>query len=218
MQHNVSRMLQLSILLFLLFPLNAKDIFLTQQSIRNIEKRYGATAKKRALALQKIMLTLKNSSERDKLLQINRFFNQMRYSTDRKLWGQKDYWATRVEFLGKGAGDCEDYVISKYFTLKQLGISTKKLYFTYVKALKYKEAHMVLTYFKTPRSIPLVLDSINPKILPATSRKDLVPVYSFNGDALFLAKQTGLGQIVPSGNKRNKKWLRLIDKIKREGL
>lgn len=218
MRHKTLNAFFISILLFSLFSLNAQDIFITKKTIQKIKAKYGEKASKRAVALQKLMLLTKNGSERDKLLKINRFFNQMRYITDRKLWKQKDYWATRVEFLGKGAGDCEDYVISKYFTLKQLGISTKKLYFTYVKAIKYKEAHMVLTYFKTPRSIPLVLDSINPKILPATSRKDLVPVYSFNGDALFLAKQTGLGQIVPSGNRKNKKWLRLVDKIKKEGL
>lgn len=218
MQTILQRMLTFYILFFLIFSLNAKERFISNTSIKKIEKRYGQSAKKRATALQKLMASLVNKPEREKIRKVNDFFNRMRYATDYNLWGVKDYWATRVEFLGKGAGDCEDYVIAKYFTLKQLGVSTKKLYFTYVKAIKLRQAHMVLTYFKTPKSIPLVLDNINYKILPATSRKDLVPVYSFNGDSLFLAKQTGLGQIVPSGNQRNKKWLRLIDKIKREGL
>jgi predicted transglutaminase-like cysteine proteinase len=120
-----------------------------------------------------------------------------------------------MEFLGRDKGDCEDYVIAKYFTLKQLGVDTKKLYLTYVKLVKYKQAHMVLTYFKKPRSIPLVLDNFNKKILPATKRRDLKPVYSFNGDSLFLAKQVGLGKSVPSAFKKNKKWLKLIDDVKR---
>ena len=142
----------------------------------------------------------------------------MHFVSDEALWKQKDYWATRMEFIGKGAGDCEDFVIAKYFTLKQLGVPTTKLFFTYVKAVKFQQAHMVLTYYETPKSIPLVLDNINFKILPATKRNDLIPVYSFNGDALYLAKQQGLGEIVPSGMQKNKKWFELVDKIRREEL
>jgi hypothetical protein len=74
---------------------------------------------------------------------------------------------------------------------------------------------MVLTYFKTPKSIPLVLDNYNKRILPATKRRDLIPIYSFNGESLYLAKQQGLGQKVPSGNRKNKKWLKLLDDIRR---
>ncbi len=199
------------------FPLNARD-YISNSTVTKIRKLYGDRASLRAKALNKLMISLSKESERKKVYKVQSFFNQMTYVRDIKLWGVKDYWQTRMEFLGKGAGDCEDYVIAKYFTLKQLGIPTKKLYFTYVKSLKYNEAHMVLTYFKTPRSIPLVLDSLTNTIVPATSRKDLVPIYSFNGDALFLAKQTGLGQSVPSGNKKNRKWLKLVDRIKREGL
>lgn len=201
----------------LLISLSAKD-FISNSIISRIQKIYGEKAKLRAVALDGLMVSLANSDELVKIKKVNSFFNQMTYVTDMKLWGKRDYWQTRVEFLGKGAGDCEDYVIAKYFTLRQLGVPTNKLYFTYVKALKYGQAHMVLTYYKTPRSVPLVLDSLMNDIKPATLRKDLVPVYSFNGDALFLAKQTGLGQVVPSGNKKNRKWLRLIDRITKEGL
>jgi predicted transglutaminase-like cysteine proteinase len=161
------------------------------------------------------MKKLEGQSEIKKIVEVNKFFNRVRYQTDIKNWGEKDYWATRMEFLGRDKGDCEDYVIAKYFTLKQLGVDTKKLYLTYVKLVKYKQAHMVLTYFKKPRSIPLVLDNFNKKILPATKRRDLKPVYSFNGDSLFLAKQVGLGKSVPSAFKKNKKWLKLIDDVKR---
>ena len=53
--------------------------------------------------------------------------------SDEKLWGQSDYWASRMESIGQNAGDCEDYVIAKFFTLIDLGIPQEKLYFTYVK-------------------------------------------------------------------------------------
>ncbi|KEA46158.1 hypothetical protein CR66_02815 [Campylobacter mucosalis] len=197
--------------------LYAKD-YISSSVVSRLEKVYGDSARRRAVALNTLMNSIQSVSEREKLTKVNDFFNALRWADDMQVWGQKDYWATRTEFLGKGAGDCEDYVTAKYFTLKQLGVSTDKLYFTYVKAIKYNQAHMVLSYYETPKSIPLVLDNINGNIKPATQRSDLVPVYSFNGDSLFLAKQEGLGQVVPGGNKKNPKWLELIDKMQKEGL
>lgn len=195
------------------------DSFTISQKIKtDVKKRYGKFAVNRINALLKMMNKHRNSDEYEKVKAVNRFFNMVPYKSDMKVWGQKDYWATRIEFLGKDRGDCEDYALAKYFTLKQMGVSTKKMYLTYAKSLRYKVAHMVLTYFKTPGSIPLVLGNYNKKILLATQRKDLVPIYSFNGDKLFISKQTGLGQYVPSGMKRNKKWNKFIIKARREEL
>jgi hypothetical protein len=41
-------------------------------------------------------------------------------------------------------------------------------------------AHMVLGYYETPAAEPLVLDSLLDNIMPASQRKDLTPVFSFN--------------------------------------
>lgn len=203
---------------FFLFFLFAENEFIKASTYEKIAKIYGENAKKRVMGLNKLMVSLQNSSEQEKLLKVNDYFNLLTWKEDQDVWGKKDYWATRMEFLGKGAGDCEDFVTAKYFTLKQLGISTEKLYFTYVKAVEYNQAHMVLSYYDTPKSIPLILDNINPKIRVATQRKDLVPVYSFNGDSLFLSKQEGLGQAIPGGNKKqNPKWLNLVDRMKEDG-
>lgn len=203
---------------FFLFILFAENEFIKASTYEKIGKIYGENAKKRVVGLNKLMVSLKDLSEQEKLLKVNDYFNQLTWKDDQEVWGKKDYWATRMEFLGKGAGDCEDFVTAKYFTLKQLGVSTEKLYFTYVKAVEYNQAHMVLSYYDTPKSIPLILDNINPKIRIATQRKDLIPVYSFNGDSLFLSKQEGLGQAVPGGNKKqNPKWLNLVDRMKEDG-
>lgn len=205
--------------LLLFLTLYGVDDYIKSSTINQLQKRYGDSAKRRAVALNALMLSLKDATEQEKLVKVNNFFNSLRWADDMQVWGKKDYWATRMEFLGKGAGDCEDYVTAKYFTLKQLGVSTKKLYFTYVKAINYNQAHMVLSYYETPKSIPLVLDNIIGNIKIATQRKDLVPVYSFNGDSLYLAKQEGLGQVVPGGNKKqNPKWIELIDRMQKEGL
>lgn len=212
------RKIFLILISLIIFTLGSNQDFFTPETFKRVDAKYGDQARRRVESLNTLMISIKSSSEAEKLEKVNAFFNQMQFVSDQILWGQKDYWATRMEFMGKGAGDCEDFVIAKYFTLKQLGISSEKLFFTYVKAIKFQQAHMVLTYFETPTSVPIVLDNINFKILPATQRGDLIPVYSFNGDALYLAKQQGLGQIVPSSAGKNKKWLELVDKIKKEGL
>jgi predicted transglutaminase-like cysteine proteinase len=191
------------------------DFFIDKQTIKKVEEKYGLFAKRRVEALIKLMNSLKNQTEKEKLIRVNQFFNQVKYQSDIKTWGIKDYWATRMEFLGKDRGDCEDYATAKYFTLKQLGVPTSKMYLSYVKATKQKIAHMVLTYFETKKSIPLVLDNYDKRILPATKRPDLIPIYSFNGDSLYLAKQQGLGKKVPSGLTKNKKWTKLLQDIKR---
>jgi predicted transglutaminase-like cysteine proteinase len=197
------------------FQANNDDFFIDKETINKVEKKYGKFAKNRVLALIKLMNSLKNADDIEKLLKVNNFFNQVTYKSDMSVWGVKDYWATRMEFLGKDKGDCEDYATAKYFTLKQLGVPTSKMYLSYVKATKQKIAHMVLTYFETKQSIPLVLDNYNKRILPATKRPDLIPIYSFNGDSLYLAKQKGLGKEVPSGLAKNKKWTKLLQDIKR---
>lgn len=212
------RRIYLALILFVIFGNSANQDFFAPELLKKMEVKYGIQARQRLDALNALLININQVSETEKLEKVNLFFNQMQFISDEKLWGQKDYWATRMEFVGKGAGDCEDFVIAKFFTLKQLGVSTDKLFFTYVKAVKLQQAHMVLTYFEKPNSVPLVLDNINFKILKATQRSDLIPVYSFNGDALYLAKQQGLGQVVPSGVQKNTKWLELADKMRSEGL
>ena len=78
--------------------------------------------------------------------QVNGIFNQVPYRTDQQHWGAEDYWATPTEMLGSFGGDCEDYSISKYLSLKEIGVPVEKLRITYVRALKLGESHMVLAY------------------------------------------------------------------------
>ncbi|NUU64830.1 transglutaminase-like cysteine peptidase [Enterobacteriaceae bacterium BIT-l23] len=157
-----------------------------------------------------------NGDVQGALNRVNRFFNsRMAFRNDRVVWGQQDYWATPVEFLRKGAGDCEDYAIAKYFSLRKMGIPASQLRITYVKALRLNQAHMVLTWYQTPDAIPLVLDNLNGTILPATQRPDLLPVYSFNGAGLWLPKADGSRQVGDS--KRLSRWQDLLTRMRAEG-
>ncbi len=205
----------LSLLLILITTTFAQEPYVDKQLEERIVKKYNIFAKKRFFYQQKMLDSVKDANDLEKLKAVNEFFNGVKYASDMKVYNRRDYWATPWEFLGKDRGDCEDYVISKYFALRYLGIGSKKLFFTYVKSTKFKAAHMVLTYFKTPRSEPLILDNNNHKIFPASKRKDLIPVYNFNGESLYRASRTGTGKKIKN-KKSHKKWDELKLNMKRK--
>lgn len=183
---------------------------ITDPQIGKLAQQFGQTAKSRLTDGRTLVTTPKNKAlqqEREKLELVNDFMNRTPFLSDVQHWGKEDYWATPVEFLSTNGGDCEDFSIAKYFALRSLGVPDEKLRITYVKEIVvYNEAHMVLAYFPAPDAEPLVLDNINKSIRPASTRTDLVPVYSFNGSGLWLAKdQTGRGQSV-GGSDRIGHW------------
>ncbi|MDX8130106.1 transglutaminase-like cysteine peptidase [Methylomonas sp. OY6] len=187
----------------------AASLLIDQSLLDRVEKKYGAAAKQRFVDWQSLIENGKSWPEAEKLERVNNFFNgNVEFVDDIILWQKTDYWAAPTEFLAKGAGDCEDYSIAKYFTLVEMGVDESKLRITYVKALELNQAHMVLTYFDSPRAVPLVLDNLKPSIVPATQRIDLQPVYSFNGTGLWLAKSKGSGQHV-GGSDRLSMWTEL---------
>lgn len=192
----------------------ADSIRLSKAEIEKLGQKYGELPKKRIQAWQNLLTELAPLDEQTKLFRVNNFFNQVRFIDDIKHWGKKDYWATPVEFLISNGGDCEDFSIAKYYTLKELGVPIEKMNIAYVKALTYNQAHMVLTYYKTPKSIPLVLDNINKNILPANKRPDLAHVYSFNGDNLWLSKMGRRTTLVGTSD-RLKPWVRLQSRVEK---
>ncbi|AVO56531.1 cysteine protease LapG [Pseudomonas chlororaphis] len=187
------------------------------QISRRATALYGplGEGQKRIDAWQQLLATQNQASEMEQLKVVNLFFNKnMRYVEDIDLWRQVDYWETPVEALWKGAGDCEDYAIAKYFSLRHLGVSSDKLRITYVKALRQNRAHMVLTYYSSPEAMPLVLDSLIDAIQPASQRTDLLPVYSFNAEGLWLP---GKGNKKVGDTKRLSRWQDVLKKMQAEG-
>lgn len=150
-----------------------------------------------------------NGSDIQKLTSVNDFVNQFNFVDDIEHWKKQDYWATPLQTLVTQGGDCEDFSIAKYFTLSAMGMSEDKLRLTYVKALTINKAHMVVSYFEQPNTEPLVLDNLNPIIMPASQRQDLIPVYSFNGHGLWLAKREQSEQYVDDAQ-RISLWQQLI--------
>lgn len=203
----IKRFMLFMLMLFLLFGVGESKVVFTlpQKLLSEVENEYGEYAKRRLVAWQNLIQEGGGLTEQEKLTRVNNFFNRIQFVDDIVHWKKKDYWATPVELLATNGGDCEDFSLAKYFTLKALGVAESKLNLTYVKAVRYNQAHMVVTYYEQPDSVPLILDNLVPEILPATKRKDLVPVYSFNGSGLWLAKSRGKGQKVGSSEKL-KRW------------
>lgn len=213
---NLTIIILFSLLVLLAPSQQNAESFADEQMLLRLNEQYSKQAKQRAILLNNLLNKLSKEEVSIQLKEVNRFFNQFQYKSDMKLWGQKDYWATPEEFIGVNSGDCEDYVVAKYFALRSLGVPDERLYLTYVKAVRQNVAHMVLSYFATPKSIPLILDNYNQRILPANKRRDLLPVYSFNAKSLFLTNASaGLGRALPTDKIKNNKWQKLLANIKR---
>ena len=145
---------------------------------------------------------------------VNSFFNRVPSAADLEIWGVEDYWATPAETLSINGGDCEDYAIAKYITLKELGVPITKLRLVYAKTWWSRDAHLVLAYYSDPRADPLILDNLQGSIQPAAERPDLIPVFTFNDEDLFLPqKDASVLKVSPLSNRR---WREVIEKLQRE--
>ncbi|WP_442864413.1 transglutaminase-like cysteine peptidase [Alteromonas sp. PRIM-21] len=195
-------------------PIAQQKTVFTPQVYARIDSVYGSEAKEDVAKWRQLVAELQSEDLDEKLYQINRFFNRFDFVDDLVHWQQKDYWATPIEFISTGAGDCEDYTIAKYFSLIELGVPEQQLRLMYVTALELRQPHMVLAYYETPTSIPLVLDNINRRILPANKRRDLSPIYSFNGNGLWAAKAMGTGRKL-RGSGPMKMWDDMVERLDR---
>ena len=190
----------------------SEDLF-TQDFFNQIEQRYGTKRLNDFNDWQETIDEGITASEYNKLQLANQFANRrIRFTSDSEHWRKGDYWATPIESLGTKGGDCEDFAIFKYFTLKAMGVDESKMRLMYVRALVIDEPHMVLIYFENPKAMPLVLDNLKTRILPANQRRDLKPIYSFNGQGLWLAKAQGLGTNKPTSS-GTKNWTDLVNRI-----
>lgn len=193
----------------------ADELTPSMQILRKVEQDYGNYARQRVLIWYQLINGYNDVRALEKLELVNNFFNQLAFVNDSELWGQEDYWATPLQMISSNGGDCEDYSIAKYFTLRKMGIPEERMRLTYVKALQLNQAHMVLTYFPTPDSEPLILDNLVTDIRLSSERTDLVAVYSFNGNGLWLAKKKGADERV-GRSERLSRWREVIARINDE--
>ena len=176
----------------------------------------GADASLRVRAWRELVAAATSLTEAERLRVVNDFFNAMPFISDAEHWGTKDFWATPEELLRRNGGDCEDFTIAKYLTLREMGVADGKLRLLCVKALRLDQSHMVLTYRSDPDGALLILDNLESNILLAMQRADLLPVYSFNGESLWLnSGLSDVGQLV-GGSERIAPWRDLLRRMSLE--
>lgn len=162
----------------ILFATTLKDLNITDDDFLKI-----LHSSKKNIILDRIndLILLKKSLKNvddnfTKLNAVNDFFNEYRFRSDLSVYSKNDYWATRKEFLFKGKGDCEDFVVAKYFTLLELGVDEKKL--SLLHNIYKDDYHLVLAYQEDTFSDVFILDNINKRILPLTQRNDILVLYT----------------------------------------
>jgi predicted transglutaminase-like cysteine proteinase len=181
--------------------------------LNQIKYQYSIETVQRFTSWDQLLADSQDKTIEDKLLLVNQFFNKMKWVNDSNLWHQRDYWATPIESLLRNAGDCEDFSIAKYFTLKALGVPNNALKITYVTIINNNQSHMVLAYYKTPQADPLILDNVNKDIVYYSKRTDLKIKFSFNDQKLWLAQNTPQ---ITTDSQQIRIWANLIKRMKSE--
>jgi len=202
------------LILIISMPLFAYEFKLNQKDINYINN-----SDKKSFILNRLekYQTLKNQVKDYDLIRklsfINSFINRILPAYDISTASSIDYWATPKEFFLKGHGDCEDYVIAKYFTFLELGIKKENLYFAIVNVKGQKDAHMVLLYVENKNSSPLVLDNLSSKVIPFTKRPNLIPKFAFNEiDSYKFTPEKFTEKVKINWGKENK-WEKLLNRV-----
>jgi len=208
-------MKQLILLIFIsIITLQAKSIVLNENDKEKIGKHpYKDAVYLRLIKYLKLKEKIKDFSVEKKLNYVNSFYNKILPVNDSLKYNSDDYWATPKEFIIEGKGDCEDYAISKYFTLLESGIPKDKLFLAVVKVKGKTTYHMVLSYLKNKNAMPLILDNLSFRVLPFDKREDLIPKFIFNEKEAFLLKNKKIHKKVNINWGKVDKWENLLKRV-----
>jgi predicted transglutaminase-like cysteine proteinase len=204
-----------------LFSLARAVGFDANKLLKTITQRYGASSEQKFRDWQKLAAdTAKVDDPDQQVKKVNEFWNRrLSFTEDKDAWGESDYWATPMESLGHGKGDCEDFAIAKYFTLLAAGMDMSQLRLIYVKAKMggaTTQAHMVLAFYSDPEAEPEILDNLVGEIRPASRRPDLTPVFSFNSQGIW-GGASASDSSSSTGTKRLSRWEDLLARARAEG-
>ncbi len=128
---------------------------------------------------------LSATSRRQQIGKINRYLNSIRYITDIRNWNKEDYWATPQQFFIHD-GDCEDYAISKYMSLRALGYTVEELRIVVVEDLNLKVGHAILVVYLGGEGY--ILDNQIRRVVEHSTIRHYKPYYSMNETSWWLHK------------------------------
>ncbi len=118
----------------------------------------------------------------EQLHAVNRFVNRWQPRSDLVNYQEEDRWASPLAFLSR-SGDCEDYAIMKYVSLRQLGFDPERLRLVVVQDVLRDAAHAVLAAHVDGEIY--ILDNLFQAVLPQHMVSQYLPYYSVNENARF---------------------------------
>ncbi|MFT5173293.1 MAG: putative transglutaminase-like cysteine proteinase [Gammaproteobacteria bacterium] len=186
--------------------------------LQALRATYGSNAALRGEQLELLLNQLRFAPVSEQLHQVNRFFNAFRFRADHKQWGHEDYWASPLEFIGRFAGDCEDYAIGKYFALRWLSLASDTMQLSYVRDVNRARFHVVLQVVVKDGAEALILDNVNPYVLPVSQRRDLMKVVGFSENHVSVTAPKGGAEqtFAHSGRWTMRQWDRVTARTKTE--
>ena len=114
---------------------------------------------------------------------VNAMANRVPYINDSKNWGKSDYWETPVEFFSRG-GDCEDFAIAKYASLRALGVPDSRMRVAIVKDMQKGIPHAILIVYTD--NGPVLLDNQIKTVTASNDVSHYKPIFSINRSAWWL--------------------------------
>lgn len=120
---------------------------------------------------------IKHSDALTQIEAVNAEMNRRRYIVDPRNWGVPDYWATPFQFFAKD-GDCEDYAIAKFISLRTLGFANEDMRIVVLRDTNLNALHAVLVAYVEGQ--PYVLDNQIRSVVRAQSIRHYRPIYSVN--------------------------------------
>lgn len=139
---------------------------------------------------QDIIAELRTLPRMEQLKAVNQVFNDHPYILDNVNWGMEDYWATVFEFIRRD-GDCEDYAIAKYVTLRALGWSVDDLRIVIVHDNKLRLNHAILAAYVD--GAIYIGDNQISSLAKAERIHHYRPIYSINENAWWLHRPKARG-------------------------
>lgn len=132
---------------------------------------------------KKFLKGLRGETRSEQIKLVNQFMNRQRYIIDPRNYGVPDYWATPRQFLTRD-GDCEDYAIAKYLSLRALGFKPRQMRIVVLQDLNLGTAHAVLVVYQGRHK--LVLDNQIKTVIDHAVIRHYRPIYSINEEAWWL--------------------------------
>lgn len=153
-----------------------------QKMIKSFATDMQRVPSENAQVWNEFMHSIEHDTPTSQILKVNLWFNAFPYKRDDYVYGKSDHWASPTEFLEYG-GDCEDYTIIKYITLRLLGLPAESMKIAMVYDVFSGTDHALLLVKHNGESY--VLDNRENLTIPTNYTARYKPHYVFNEEQFW---------------------------------